>query len=131
MKTLIRRKVMPAALMGLLFLGPAPVSPAQQAPAQQGSGEQVKVGDKELRAFAKAYVEFHKIRQQYERSLGDAKDPAEKERIQQEASIKVKEAVEKHGLSVESYNRIFTTVNGNEELRKRALKLIESERKKS
>lgn len=131
MRRLMLRHVMLAVLIGLLTLWFAPVALAQQAPSQQGSGEQVRVSDKELRAFAKAYVEFHKLRQRYERSLNDAKDPAEKEKIQQEANTKVKDAVENQGLSVENYNRIFATVNANEELRKKALKLIDSERKKS
>ncbi len=43
----------------------------------------------------------------------------------------MKEAVEKQGLSADSYNGIFSAVNANEELRKKALKLIDEERKKS
>ncbi len=43
----------------------------------------------------------------------------------------MKEAVEMQGLSVESYNRIFAAVNANEELRKKALKLIDEVRKNS
>lgn len=121
----------PAALIGLLSVCFAPVAQAQQQPSQQGSGQQVKVSDEELRAFAKAYVEFHKLRQRYEPSLSNTKDPAEKEKIQREGNSKVKEAVEKQGLTVESYNRIFAAVNANKELRKKALKLITEERKKS
>jgi hypothetical protein len=57
----------------------APEAYGQQAPSQQGSGPEAKVSDTELRAFVKAYVEFHKIRQRYEPSLSNAKDPAEKD----------------------------------------------------
>ncbi|HEV8344814.1 MAG TPA: DUF4168 domain-containing protein [Candidatus Binatia bacterium] len=130
MKKIISWRVMLAALVGLLSL-PFALAHAQQAPAQQGSGQPAKVSDKELRAFAKAYVEFHKIRERYEPAMSKAKDSAEKEKIQQEGNLKVKEAVEKQGFTVESYNRIFAAVNGNEELRKKALKLINEERKKS
>jgi hypothetical protein len=130
MKKIIFWRVVLAALVGLLSL-PFALAHAQQAPAQQGSGQPVKVSDKELRAFAKAYVEFHKIRERYEPAMSKAKDSAEKEKIQQEGNLKVKEAVEKQGFTVESYNRIFAAVNGNEELRKKALKLINEERKKS
>jgi hypothetical protein len=76
-------------------------------------------------------VEYQKVRQHYESSLSNAKDAAEKERIQQEGTQRAREAVEKQGLSVESYKRIFSTVNGNKELRKKALNLINEERKKS
>jgi Domain of unknown function (DUF4168) len=58
------------------------------------------------------------------------KDPVAREKIEHEVKVKAKEAVEKQGLSVASYNRIFTVVNGNDELRKKALKLIDEEREK-
>jgi Domain of unknown function (DUF4168) len=119
------------ALIGLLPFYFAPVAYAQSQPSQQGADQQVKVSDKELRAFAKAYVEYHKIRQRYEPPLSNVKDPAVKEKLQREGNSKVKEAVEKQGLTVDKYNKIFATVNANEELRKKALKLINEERKKS
>jgi hypothetical protein len=121
-----------AVVVGLfsLWLEPAAHSQQPQNPAsKQGTNQQVS--DQELTAFAKAYVEYQKVRQHYESSLNNAKDSAERERIQQEGTQKAKEAVEKQGLSVESYKRIFSTVNGNEELRKKALNLIKEERKKT
>lgn len=118
-------------LMGLLGLWCAPVAYTQQGPSSQESGRQVKVSDEDLGAFARAYVEFHKIRERYEASLKDARDPAERKRILQEARLKAKEAIEKQGLSLASYNRIFAVVNGDEELRQKALKLIDEERRKS
>jgi hypothetical protein len=119
------------ALIGLSFFCFASLAYAQSQPSQQGSAQQTKVSDKELRAFAKAYVEYHKIRQRYEPTLNNVKDPTVKEKLQQEGNTKVKEAVEKQGLTVDRYNKIFATVNANEELRKKALKLINEERKKS
>ncbi len=132
MKRLGLRHIMLVAVIGLfsLWLVPAVHSEQPQHPAsQQGSDQQVS--DQELKAFAKAYVEYQKVRQHYESSLSNAKDAAEKERIQQEGTQRAREAVEKQGLSVESYKRIFSTVNGNKELRKKALNLINEERKKS
>jgi hypothetical protein len=132
MKTLGLRHIMLAAVIGLLSLWLVPAAQSQQSqpPAsQQGSDQQVS--DRELKAFAKAYVEYQKVRQHYESSLSNAKDAAEKERIQQEGTQRAREAVEKQGLSVESYKRIFSTVNGNKELRKKALNLINEEREKS
>ncbi len=129
MRRRILRDVILVGLMGLSSLWLVFPAFSQGTPPQRDSGQQVS--DKELRAFAKAYVEYHKVRQRYESTLSKAKDPAEKEKIQQEGNRKAEEAVERQGLSVESYNRIFGTINGNEELRKKALNLIDEERKKS
>lgn len=131
MKRVVLRDGILVALMALLSLWLVPAAATGQAPSGQDSGGQTKVSDEELSAFAKAYVEFHKIRQRYETSLRETKEPAEQERIRREGNAKLKETVEKQGLTMETYNRIFTTVNGNEELRKKALKLIDEERKKS
>ena len=132
MNTLDLRHIMLVAVIGLfsLWLVPAVHSEEPQQPASPERSDQ-QVSDEELKAFAKAYVEHQKVRQQYESSLSNAKDAAEKERIQQEGTQRAKEAVEKQGLSVESYKRIFSTVNGNKELRKKALNLIDEERKRS
>jgi hypothetical protein len=89
------------------------------------------VSDKELRSFAKAYVEYHKLRQSYEKQIGSVQDTKEKEKLQREGDSKVSKALEKQGLTPQSYNRLYTTVNNNEQLRRRALKMIEEERKNS
>ena len=71
---------------------------------------------------------YQKLRQTYEPRLNRAKDPKEKEQIQREGDLKVKEALEKQGLTPQSYNRLFAVVNGNEQLRQKALKVINEER---
>jgi hypothetical protein len=114
------------AVASLLWLAAPAV--AQEAPKTQASNKQA-VNDNQLRTFAKVYVAYQKIRQQYEPSLKNAQEQ-ERKRIQDEANTKVKTALVKQNLTAEEYNRIFAQVNGNAELRKRALKLIEEERKK-
>ncbi len=89
------------------------------------------VSDKNLKAFANAYVEYHKIRQTYEAQLGKVQDPTEREKLQREGNAKVKQALGQQKLTPESYNWIFTAVNGNEQLRRKALKLIDEERTRS
>ena len=101
----------------VLFAGPA--------------AAQTNVSDSDLRAFAKAYVDYHKIRQTYEPQLSKAENPQEKDKIQKEGNAKVKQALEKQGLTAQSYNRLFTAVNGNAALRQKALKFIDQERTKS
>jgi uncharacterized protein DUF4168 len=120
-----------AALIGLLLLSFPPIVRAQYQPKQTPSAEPAKLSDKDIRAFAKAYVAYQKLRQTYEPRIGKIQDPKEKQKLQQEGDAKVKEALEQHGLTPQSYNQLFTAVNGNEQLRQKALKLINDERSRS
>ena len=104
---------------------------AQEKPALQQPSKQTAIGDKELKAFAKSYVEFHKIRAEYEPALNKARDPQEQGKIEQEALTKFAKAVQKQGLTLENYFRMYQTVNTNDSLREKALKLIDEERKKA
>lgn len=90
-----------------------------------------QISDKELAAFARAYTEVQQIRAQYEPSLQKTKDPKESERIQREANAKLKKTLDKQGLSVDRYNKIYAAVNANEQLRRKALRMVDQERKKS
>jgi hypothetical protein len=117
------------ALTILLGLGNLPAPAAQEPP--KPSQASTNVSDKDLRSFAKAYVEYHKLRQSYEKQIGGVQDAKEKEKLQREGDSKVSKALEKQGLTPQSYNRLYTAVNNNEQLRKKALKMIEEERKNS
>jgi hypothetical protein len=105
----------------------ADASPKQTSPA----AEPTNVSDKDLRAFVKAYVDYQKIRQNYEPKMNNTRDEKEKQKIQREGDDKVKQALEKQGLTPQAYNRLFVAVNGNPQLRQKALALINNERKKS
>jgi len=131
MKNFFARSACFGALIGLLFLSFPTITHAQDLPKQTPSAETAKLSDKDIRAFAKAYVEYQKLRQTYEPRLNRTQDPKEREQIQREGDLKVKEALEKHGLTPQSYNRLFAAVNGNEQLRQKALKLINEERSRS
>jgi hypothetical protein len=116
-----------AVLIGLWSLPAAAQDSSRTATART----QTNVSDKDLRSFAKAYVDYHKIRQSYEKQLNQTQDAKEKERLQREGDSKVSKALEKQGLTPQSYNRLYTAVNNNEQLRKKALKMIDEERKNS
>ena len=131
MKNFFLRSAFSAALIGPLFLSFPALAHAQDLPKQGQSAEPTKLSDKDLKVFAKAYVAYQKLRQTYEPRLGKIQDPKEKQKLQQEGDAKVKEALEQHGLTPQSYNRLFTAVNGNEQLRQKALKMINEERSRS
>jgi hypothetical protein len=118
-----------AAILAAPLLSTGLLVLAQERPKQPTVQER-EVSDAELQAFAKAYVQYHKIRAQYEPQVKATKDPQKSKKIQDEANAKVKEVLAKQQLTVQNYNRVFTVVNNDESLRTRAMKLIEEERKK-
>jgi hypothetical protein len=119
------------ALVLSFSLPAVPAWSADASPKQTSPAEPTNVSDKDLRAFVKAYVEYQKIRQNYEPKMNNTRDEKEKQKIQREGDDKVKQALEKQGLTPQAYNRLFVAVNGNPQLRQKALALINDERKKS
>jgi uncharacterized protein DUF4168 len=119
------------ALLLSVSLPAVPAWSADASPKQASPTGQTNVSDKDLRAFVKAYVEYQKIRQNYEPKMNNTRDEKEKQKIQREGDDKVKQALEKQGLTPQAYNRLFSAVNGNPQLRQKALALINDERKKS
>src|SRR5574341_1660121 len=102
----ITKSLMFGLALGLSYVSSvAVVRPQAKAPAQRGPAEQSEISDKELKAFAKSYVEFHKLRTVYEPQLSVAKTPQEKGRIEQEAVAKFGAALEREGLTMERYGR--------------------------
>jgi hypothetical protein len=79
----------------------------------------------------KAYVDNQKVRQKYEPTLMETTDDEQARQIQDQASAELKQSLAKQNLTIANYNRIYTAVNGDEELRKKALQLIEQERNKT
>jgi hypothetical protein len=117
--------------LGLLIaiLYGAGVVTAVEAPAKPSDAS--GLSDKELKAFAKAYVDYQKIRRTYAPALEQANDPVRKKQIEQEANAKIKRSLDAQGLSVTRYNQIFAQVNSNPPLRKRVLQQVEEERRRS
>lgn len=118
-----------AVIIGGLVAPPPIVVRAQDKARDQQPSQQSEISAQELNAFAKAYVEFHKIRSAYENSLDDVRDRQEETKAQHEALIKIDKALEKQGLKPDAYYRIFKAVNADEKLRAKTMKLIEEERR--
>jgi hypothetical protein len=102
-----------------------PPSTGQPTPQAQPRKD---VSEKELQSFAKAYVEVEEIRTSHQASLSQVEKPEQAQKIQQEANAKTVKAVEKQGLTPETYNHILTAVNSDETLAKKALDLIAKEK---
>jgi predicted ATPase len=128
-KTPMSGLIMSSALA--LMLGAGAVAPTLPSARAEEKAAARNLSDKELRSFAKAYVDYHKIRSDYESRIQRTQDVKERERLQREGDGKVNQALQKQGLTPDSYSKIFATVNNNEQLRKKTLKYVEEERKKS
>jgi len=98
---------------------------AQVAPKPQ------ELDEKQLRSFAKVYVQVEKIRQEYEPRAKEASGPEEGKQIQQEAQSKFQQVLTKEGLSEESYVQIFEVARTDQDLRKKILQMIGEEKAKS
>jgi hypothetical protein len=124
------KKQIALSVMTAALLGPGMTVLAQQNSKPQAAPQQNSVSESELQAFAKAYVDYQRIREKYEPQLKATNDPQKSKQIQDEANAKIKDALAKQRLTAQQYNRVFTLVNNDATLRKKAMKLIEDERKK-
>ena len=119
------------ALLAVSAFAATGAAPAAETPRQPTTSGSTTVSDQELTAFVKAYVEYQKIRSNYGPALEKANSAERKKQLEQEANAKVKQSLDANGLTAERYNRIFSTVNANEALRKKVLQRVEEERKNS
>src|SRR5262245_10312275 len=99
--------------------------------AQVVPNQKAEIDDKQLRNFAKVYVQVEKIRQEYEPRAKEATGPEEGKQIQQEAQSKFQQVLTKEGLTEESYTKIFEVARADQDVRKKILQMIGEEKAKS
>ncbi|MDR9781513.1 DUF4168 domain-containing protein [Rhizobium redzepovicii] len=130
--------MMTAAVFSLLASSPASAAemaqaqaqpPAQgQAPMQGQSGgaaAPAAVSDQKLEAFAVAYLQVDKVRQEYSAKIGATKDEAGKQKLQAEAKKQMVDTVEaSKDISVEEYSSILTAAQSDPALAKKVLEKI-------
>ena len=131
MKIINAEFLLGVALSAPAVIGVVPAWSAQAVSKPGSAAARSAVSDEDLRAFAKAYVEYHRIRQSYEPRLKAMKDEKSKQQIEKEGNEKVRQALEKQGLTPQKYNQLFAAVNGDPQLRQKAMDLIQAERQRS
>jgi hypothetical protein len=96
--------------------------------AQQGQGQQqmmqqpaaeVQVSDADLEKVATAYQDIHAIRVELQDSLAGVTDPESAQKLQEQASADMVEAVQENGLDVQTYNQIMEAAQTNEDIREK------------
>ncbi|OWV74256.1 hypothetical protein ATY75_08215 [Rhizobium sp. N122] len=130
--------MMTAAVFSLLALSPASAAETAQAgqqPAAQGQAPMqgqsggtaapAAVSDQKLEAFAVAYLQVDKVRQEYSAKIGATKDEAGKQKLQEEAKKQMVDTVEaSKDISVEEYSSILTAAQSDPALAKKVLEKI-------
>ncbi|AIC27912.1 hypothetical protein IE4771_CH02814 [Rhizobium etli bv. mimosae str. IE4771] len=129
---------MTAAVFSLLAFSPASaveMAQAQQQPAAQsqapmqgqggGTAAPAPVSDQKLEAFAVAYLQVDKVRQEYSAKIDATKDEAGKQKLQEEAKKQMVDTVEaSNDISVEEYSSILTAAQSDPALAKKVLEKI-------
>ncbi|MBB5534256.1 DUF4168 domain-containing protein [Rhizobium giardinii] len=108
-----------AALSLIVINSPAFAQGASQTQATQpiqGTAPAV-ISDKKIEAFAVAYLQVDKVRQDYAAKIGAEKDATAKQKLQNEANKQMINAVEKSpDMSLEEYKSIITAAQTNPEV---------------
>ena len=100
--------------------------PTQQAPAQTGT-KSAPISEQKIEAFAVAYLQVDKVRQEYSAKIGATSDTAAKEKLQSEASQQMVKAVEASpNISVEEYTTILTAAQNDPALAKKVQEKLQS-----
>lgn len=128
---------MTAAVFSLLAFSPASAQqqPAQAQPPAQGqapmqgqdggNGAAAPVSDQKLQAFAVAYLQVDKVRQEYSAKIDATKDEAAKQKLQEEAKKQMVDTVQaSNNISVEEYSSILTAAQSDPALAKKVLEKI-------
>lgn len=115
-----------AAAFSLLFLGNAAFAQekAQERPPIPGqvdsNGAGAAISDQKIEAFAVAYLQVDKVRQDYSAKLGATPDTAAKQKLQTEASKQMMQTVAATpGISVDEYSAILTAAQNDPTVAKR------------
>jgi hypothetical protein len=130
-KEIFRQTTVAAIMVSITVLIAGSILVAQEPTRRAAAQSAAKPSDTELRAFAKAYTEYQRIRREYEPKLKNTKDAATSKKIQDEANAKVAKALEEQHMSADEYRRLFNLINTDEALRKKVLALVAEERRKS
>jgi hypothetical protein len=130
-KKIFRQTTVAAIMVSITVLIAGSILVAQEPTRRAAAQSAAKPSDTELRAFAKAYTEYQRIRREYEPKLKNTKDAATSKKIQDEANAKVAKALEQQHMSADEYKRLFNLINTDEALRKKVLALVAEERRKS
>lgn len=98
-----------------------------QEPATAPDREQQQsdnVTEEELQTFAQIYVEVETTRTELSEEMTEADTPEAAQDIQTKFEEEMVATIEKHGWSIDDYNRVATAISNDAEKREKAVELI-------
>lgn len=110
----MKKAGIPAVTLTALMLGLGVGTPANLAYAASASDYGYTESD--LEAFLEAATEVQNIKVAYDPIFADAETEAEQEAIWTEATDKMVDAIQEAGLTIDQFNEIATTAQGDPEL---------------
>lgn len=122
-----RRLLSMAAAMSLICLMAFPAM-GQQDYQQGEMGSQPRIDEAALEKTAEAYTEIIAINDNFQRSLQQTKDPAERQEMQVVANEKMIQAINEAGLEVEQYNRNMQSIRSDQEMSEEFMSQVQSMR---
>ena len=111
---MIRSTIM-AATLALLGVAAIPIAWAQSESAAAPTEQATPYSDAELKSFAAAAVEVHRINSGYLPKMADAA-PDQQRALEQQALRETTAAVEKQGLTSDKYDEILTAAQTRPEV---------------
>jgi hypothetical protein len=117
---------MSVALASVLILGGALPTLAQDNKMQQQPppAQQTEFSQGQIEAFASAALQIRDIRTKWQSQMQGADNADKVKEFQEQASTEMKNAVEKKGLTVETYNAIVAAAQSNPELADRIVRTV-------
>jgi hypothetical protein len=111
------RALFTGLVLGVPFAGAAVLAQTTQQPVDPSYAESAQIGDTQLDQFVAAYIAVEKIRADATIALSEGTDEGAVKELEQDTRIKMEQAVQSTGLTVDEYNEIATQVNASPELR--------------
>lgn len=117
---------MSVALASVLILGGALPTLAQDNKMQQQPppAQQTEFSQGQIEAFASAALQIRDIRIKWQSQMQGADNADKVKEFQEQASTEMKSAVEKKGLTVDTYNAIVAAAQSNPELADRIVRTV-------
>ncbi|MEX2494623.1 MAG: DUF4168 domain-containing protein [Woeseia sp.] len=94
------------------------------APPEAAEQQTADVTEEELQTFAEIYVDVETTRTELSEEMTEAETPEAAQDIQTRFEEEMIAAIEKHGWSVDDYNRVAAAISNDPEKREKAVELI-------